>query len=59
MGGIIYKHYILKALNISLSIFYQAEVWLEIDLAGQLLYNRRSLKRGPFRPAMDHQVNAP
>lgn len=36
--------------------FLPVRCWLEIDLAARLLYNRRSLKRGPFRPAMDHQV---
>lgn len=36
--------------------FLPGRCWWEIDLAARLLYNRRSLKRGPFRPAMDHQV---
>ena len=53
----IYKHCIKKSFN-SFSIYYFLHLtcWLEIDLAPRLLYNRRSLKRGPFRPATDHQV---
>ncbi|GEM_PF-4941106 len=56
---IINKLYIKKAFKFFLSFLICLSCrWLEIDLAAQLLYNRRSLKRGPFRPATDHQVNA-
>lgn len=55
----IHKLYIWKSSLILFFLFLLGRSWLEIDLTRLLLYNRRSLERGPFRPAMDHQVNAP
>jgi len=40
----------------SFSFFISILSGWKIDLITQLLYNRRSLKRGPFRPTTDHQV---